>query len=175
MRTPRFRSVILLLAATGSASCFDPVHDDQVTALGPEVAGVPEGPTHRPGQPCRTCHGGDGPGSPEWSIAGTMYRVRNEPGTLEGVRVILTDSSANPVEHIVTSNSAGNFYIPMDDWSPTFPVFVRLEYGGGATKMRSTEMLSPIGRNGGCGFCHYGADNEPGHMPPVFLAMTPFE
>lgn len=174
MRTIRLLSMAAALVATMSVSCFDPVHADQVAALGPEVPGVPEGKFHRAGQPCRTCHGGDGPGDPEWSIAGTVYRVRGEPTAIDAVRVIVRDSSAPAAERTLTSNAVGNFYIAMGDWSPTFPVFVRLEYGEGPT-LRTAEMLTPIGRNGGCNFCHYGADNEPTHMPPVFLAMTPFQ
>jgi len=39
-----------LSAAT--AACQDAVHDDEVSALGPEAPGVSPGPDHRPGQPC---------------------------------------------------------------------------------------------------------------------------
>jgi len=175
MPIPRSLTAVGVLVTTMSASCFDPVHDDQIAALGPEVAGVPEGPTHRPGQPCRTCHGGDGPGSPEWIVAGTLYRVRGAPAALSGGRVIVRDSSANPVERTILSNSVGNFYISKDEWAPVFPIFVRLEYVGSDQTVRTAEMLTPIGRNGGCGFCHYGSDDEPSHMPPVFLAKTELE
>jgi hypothetical protein len=30
-------------------------------------------------------------------------------------------------------------------------------------------METRIARSGGCAFCHYGADEEATHMPPVFL------
>lgn len=165
MRSRNFLSMLLLtaLGATASTSCFDPVHSDEVDALGPEVNGVSPGPNHRPGQPCRVCHGGQGPASPEFSIAGTVYAKRGKPQPQRGVEVVVTD--ANGVTKTAVSNDVGNFYIPIDAWSPTFPVTVELNASGTVKP-----MITPIGRNGGCGFCHYGADNEKTHMPPVFLA-----
>lgn len=152
-----------MLVASTSTSCFDPQHSDEVDALGGEVNGVGPGPTHRPGQYCRACHGGSGPGKPEFSIAGTVYAVRGNGNPKPGVTVTLTD--ANGVQRQKPTNEAGNFYISIDEWSPVFPVRVKLDFPGEATK----GMVTPIGRNGGCAFCHYGADNEPSHMPPVFL------
>ena len=117
---------IAMLGASGSASCFDPVHSDAVDALGPERTGVRTGPTHRPGQPCLTCHGGHGPGSPEFSIAGTVYSARAVQEPLSGVTVMLED--ATKATRSVVSNEVGNFYIAIDSWSPTFPVFVTMSW-----------------------------------------------
>jgi hypothetical protein len=165
MRVRSLPSLVLVaLGALASTSCFDPVHSDEIDALGPEVNGVGPGPTHRPGQPCRVCHGDQGPASPEFSIAGTVYAKRGKPEPIAAVNVVLTD--ANGVTKTVASNSVGNFYIPISTWSPTFPVSVELQSGTVAKP-----MVTPIGRNGGCAFCHYGADNEKTHMPPVFLAQ----
>ncbi len=161
--------VTALLAALlggGSASCFDPQHASDVDALGPERKGVNPGPNHRPGQNCLTCHGGNGPGSPDFSIAGTIYSAVGIQEPLSDVTVVLVD--ANQSTRSATSNEVGSFYIATASWSPTFPVTVQLrdsraDVGG------VKAMVTPIGREGGCAFCHYGAVDEPTHMPPVYL------
>jgi len=157
-----------MLGASGSASCFDPVHADEVAALGPERRGVLPGPNHRPGQNCRTCHGGNGPGSPEFSIAGTIYSARGVLEPLSGVTVTLEDATG--AARSVSSNEVGNFYITSASWSPAFPVRVAL-HDRRADENGVKEMVTTIGANGGCAFCHYGAVDEPTHMPPVFLRL----
>ena len=157
---------IAVLGASGSASCFDPVQSGAVDALGPEKRGVRAGPTHRPGQPCLTCHGGQGPGSPEFTIAGTIYSARGVQEPLSGVSVVLEDVTR--ATRTVVSNEVGNFYIASATWSPTFPVLVHLK-DSRADENGVKVMVTPMARNGGCAFCHYGADKEPTHMPPVFL------
>ena len=157
-----------MLGASGSASCFDPVHSDDVAALGPERRGVLPGPNHRPGQNCLTCHGGKGPGSPEFSIAGTIYSARGVLEPLSDVTVALQDATGATRD--VVSNEVGNFYITTASWSPTYPVLVALR-DRRADENGVKEMVTPVGRNGGCAFCHYGADEEPTHMPPVFLRL----
>jgi hypothetical protein len=163
------------LAATASASCFDPVHSRAVEELGDEKPSVPEGPLHRPGQPCMTCHGGDGPGEPDYAFAGTIYAVRNGATPLAGVTVTLTDASG--VTKTLSSNEAGNFFLEKELWeSVKLPVFVELSNG---TKVKP--MKTRIGRNGGCAFCHYSnvlddptkGDNDRTHMPPVYLEELP--
>ena len=171
-RTKSPRSIALaciMLAALASTSCFDPEHKDEVDALGGETNGVGPGPFHRPGQPCRACHGGMGPGSPEFSIAGTIYLTRDVGATQAGVSVTITDVTGD--SRTLRSNEAGNFYIDIKEWSPTFPVKVKVG-SEGLTETQAkaqAQMISPIGRNGGCGFCHYGADNAPTHMPPIYM------
>jgi len=170
MRSPPFLAVaFVMVAAVTSTSCFDPEHKDEVNALGGETNGVRTGPLHRPGQPCRVCHGGSGPGKPEFSIAGTIYANRDKGTPKPGVSVTITDVTGD--HRTLTSNEAGNFYMSIDQWSPTFPVNVNLAFDGltPAELKSQLQMQTPIGRNGGCGFCHYGADGEPSHMPPVFL------
>lgn len=163
-----FAVAVAVLGASFSASCLDPVHADAVAALGPERPGVRTGPTHRPGQHCLTCHGDQGPASPQFSIAGTIYSARGVLEPLSGVEIALADATG--ATRTAQSNEVGNFYIAASTWAPTFPVSValqdpRADLGG------VKEMQTLIGRNGGCAFCHYGADNEPTHMPPVFLRL----
>ena len=160
------RVVALMLAVAGasaSTSCIDPVHSDAVAALGSETAGVGRGPRHRPGQPCLTCHGGMGPASPEFSVAGTVYTARDGAAPLGGVTVAVTD--ARNETRLLVSNDAGNFYIAAANWAPVTPLSVQLQYGG-----KTKVMKSHIGGTGACAVCHYGADNQPTHMPPVFMS-----
>ena len=44
-----------LLFAAFAASCAEPVHDQQVKALGDDPQGIPDNEFHRAGQPCRKC------------------------------------------------------------------------------------------------------------------------
>ncbi len=159
-RRPCSTPLVVLVAAL-LASCIDPTHDQAVAALGPEVAGVPRGPTHRAGQPCLTCHGGSGPGEPEMAVGGTIYEVRGGTAPLEGVTVTLTDASG--AQRTTSSNAVGNFYVFKSDWEPVFPLSVALAYGG-----ERVEMMTPIGRDGACASCHRGAGDRD-HMPAVFM------
>ena len=181
IRVPRsLVMTALVFAATVSASCFDPVHADDVAARGPEQSGVREGPTHRPGQPCLVCHGGSGPASAEFEIAGTIYELRESPSApVADVTIVISDSSSPPKLVTLTSNQAGNFYLQKDRETLYYPLHIEIDddrikqdhpstpLGG---KIRS--MVTPIGRNGGCAFCH--VDNldptdSTTRMPHVFL------
>ena len=165
--------VMAALAASSSASCIDPVHSDEVAALGPEDEGVRMGPTHRPGQPCLVCHSAPGPGI-QFVIAGTIFLSRGGGLPAAGTNVEISDATGKNVLQTVQTNEVGNFYISADQWSPgpTFPLFMRL-VDERAEVMGKKEMQTAIGRNGGCAFCHYGDDNQPTHMPPVFLRTQP--
>lgn len=156
----RFTLSVLGIALAAS-SCLDPVHADAVAALGGEVHGVRPGPEHRPGQPCLTCHGGDGPGEPEMSIGGTVYDVRAGTEGMGDVTVIITDAKGD--ERELTSNSVGNFYMWKSEWDPAFPLTVSIAGDGTKAAMKTT-----VGRNGGCASCHRG-DGDPRHMPGVYL------
>lgn len=142
------RAMLVGMLFSVALSCGgDPVHDSQVSALGPET-GVSPGPQHRPGQPCLTCHGGSGPASTQFSMAGTVFGVKDKSCPLAGVQVQLTD--ANRSQHSATTNDAGNFYVPLSDWAPVAPVHVALTF-----QMLTARMTSHIGRDGSCADCHY--------------------
>ncbi|MEA2747528.1 MAG: hypothetical protein QOI41_1671 [Myxococcales bacterium] len=155
-----------MLSAGGASSCFDPVHSADVDALGPERTGVRPGPNHRPGQNCLTCHGGNGPASPDFSIAGTVYSAFGVLEPIADVTIVLED--ANHETRSVSSNEVGNFYMTTTSWSPAFPVSVQLQ-DKRADDHGVKSMVTPIGRTGGCAFCHFGAVDEQTHMPPVYL------
>jgi hypothetical protein len=138
-------------ALTGaSAACSgDPVHDNEVSALGPEAPGVATGPLHRPGQPCLVCHGGSGPASTQFAVAGTVYQAQYGAGVPQnGASVTVVD--ANGSQASATTNAAGNFYVLQSQWAPTFPVHVpAVAYGAD-----SAYMTTHIGRDGSCAICH---------------------
>ncbi len=144
-----------------SSSCIDPVHSDDVDALGPEAPGVPEGLTHRAGQPCLTCHGGLGPGSPRFSVAGTVYLKRTDTAALQGATVVITDADGD--SRSVETNEVGNFRIERDTWNPIFPLRISLSYQG-----EDATMKTLVNGNGGCNFCHRG-DGDSTHSPRVYL------
>lgn len=152
-----------LLVAAMLASCKDPVHDDAVAALGPEPAGSRPGPNHRAGQPCVVCHGGHGPGSPDFSVAGTIYTVVGSGQPASGAAITITDAFGSTFE--AEANRAGNFYVLQRDWDPQYPLTVRVSLGSDHQDMTTT-----IGRDGSCNSCH----QDPGdgsHMPGVYVRL----
>ncbi len=148
-------ALAILFALPGSSvSCADPTHDDAVSALGD--SNERNGPTHRPGQPCLVCHGGSGPASAEFSIAGTVYQVKGGTDPVSGATVALVDATG--VEYDATTNEAGNFYIAKTNWQPTAPIKVSVTLGN-----NTATMISHIGRDGSCGSCH---TDPPGPRSP---------
>jgi hypothetical protein len=153
------RALVLAVGTLGT-SCYDPVHQDAVAQLGDEDPKVPKGPLHRPGQPCTTCHGGNGPADLELSVAGTVFTVRGSSDPLADVVVTVTDSTG--ASRTANSNAAGNFYLAKNDWAPAFPLHVTLDSNGD-----HRVMISRIGRDGGCATCHHGQGDSMS-MPGVF-------
>jgi hypothetical protein len=149
------------LAVLACAACYDPVHVDAVTALGDEAPGIPPGPTHRPGQPCTTCHGGDGPADLELSVAGTLFAVRGSSVALPGGVATVTDAHGD--SRPLTSNDAGNFYVPRSQWEPVFPLQAVI-----AAEDVRRQMITLLRRDGGCATCHRGRGDAM-YMPGVFL------
>jgi hypothetical protein len=192
----------LLALATALAlfgACGNPAHDDAVAALGPEAPGVTPGPTHRPGQPCLTCHGGLGPASEQFSIGGTAYETQRLPladgapastsPPLVGATVQLTDSSeltdasdasSGSATQTTTTNSVGNFFILESDWAPVFPIGglaanhqIQICQGSCASStVAKAYMTTAIGRDGSCADCHF---YPPGPLTagPLYLMSAP--
>ena len=165
--------IALVFAASVSASCFDPVHSDDVAALGPEKTGVIEGATHRPGQPCLVCHGASGPASPEFEIAGTIYETAVDPSiAANDVEILVTDATGAQIS-VRRSNVAGNFYLEKDRQAVFYPLTIELRSTLITDEPKGSKvMVTAIGRNGGCAFCHIDkikdADRNT-HMPHVYL------
>jgi len=167
-------AIPLVFAVFGfGPSCGDPVHNAQVDALGPETGGGP-GPTHRAGQPCLTCHGGQGPADVEFAVAGTVYQLPDAgaPG-YEGVVVAVFDATQDAdggTPKTARTNTVGNFYIRSADWSPVFPLHdVTLGVDGSQFQ---PVMKTRVGRDGSCGTCHFdpAGTGSPGH---VYFASEP--
>lgn len=139
-----------LVLASLATSCSDPVRDAEIEALGDEDPAVPRGPEHRPGQPCVLCHSAGGPASSQpFVVGGTVFETdRDDSPGADGVRVAFVDSVG--VEHVQTTNAAGNFFILESEWPDlAFPFKVGIKKGADAIPMTST-----INREGSCAYCH---------------------
>jgi hypothetical protein len=125
----------------------DPVQDAERAGLGPEAPNVPQGPLHRPGQPCAVCHyeGGE---DPTFAFAGTVYRDPVEKIAVADAMVVLTDAAGHTF--MTTTNCVGNFYVKTGEFQATPPVWAsvqRIEF--------PWKMESPIHREASCAKCHY--------------------
>lgn len=138
---------VVLALALGGVACEDPVHDERVDALGPEPGPYPQGPLHRAGQPCTVCHGGKGPGSPTFDLAGTVFVSKNDRRGLVGAKVILYDQFGNTDAYF--TNEVGTFIADEGFLSLDFPLWVALELNGERVRMKT-----PIFRETACGTCH---------------------
>ena len=138
---PGFQLGIILAALTLAMCSFEPVGDEASADLGDEAPGVPEGPTHRPGQPCLVCHADD------YSAAGTIYAVKGDSRGVAGAVVLLSD--VNGATATATSNEVGNFFLSVDAWKPTYPIHAQVTIGD-----VTATMSSIIGRDGSCASCH---------------------
>jgi hypothetical protein len=171
--------LLLPVAAIAGACDADPVHTAAVTALGPEVAGIPKGEYHRAGQPCVTCHGGEGPASTQFVIAGTVfYGPANSSNTppigVGDVNVLLEDDSGSQFQ--VTTDCVGNFFIKPGDWPggghPAFPVLVTVQGQPEKTDLQ-VSMQSHIGRDGSCADCHQYPTQLNYFQTPGLIHLSP--
>ncbi|HTB78897.1 MAG TPA: hypothetical protein VK762_36895 [Polyangiaceae bacterium] len=161
--------LILLPAvlATGAsiAACADATHDEQVQALGGEAPGVAAGPEHRPGQPCLVCHGGEGPASSSFSVAGTVYALFKESAPAVGAQVQIEDITGAVFR--APTNAAGNFYVTTSQWQPTYPTQMQV-----SLMAATNQMLTHVGRDGSCATCHQSLSG-PSSPGPVYVATDP--
>jgi hypothetical protein len=162
--------VIAALAPSLGACTSDPIHEAQVSALGPEAPGVPVGQYHRAGQPCGICHGAEGPAKTIFSVAGTIFSApygsagANPPIGVDKATVFFVDDNSSQNE-IQATNCVGNFWFTPEQWNPAFPIRVQVGLGQGTP----TAMTSHIGREASCATCHQDppSANTVGH---VYLA-----
>jgi hypothetical protein len=158
-------AVVATLAAVLGA-CADPVHEDLVESLGPEAAGVPPGPLHRPGQPCLACHGGLGPASLQFSAGGTIYAVRGAPAPAVGAMVQIEDIEGN--YWTSTTNSAGNFFVELAHFAPIYPIRMEVVSSDSSLVQR---MQTYAARPDSCADCHASQVNARS-AGPVYLAVV---
>lgn len=165
--SPALAALVVALVAT-TLSCFNPVHSDAVTALGDEVPGVPKGATHRAGQPCLVCHGGNGPG-PDFAIAGTVFETSAALKGANSATVRLIDAKGKKIE--TSTNTVGNFYLEAGKWSPTYPVSVTVLES--PTSASPKVMATPIGRQTSCAACHSLKGASRTTELPVYVGAAP--
>jgi hypothetical protein len=162
-------TALVTFAALGACSVvedvLDPVHAQAVAALGPETFGLDKGPMHRPGQPCLTCHGGQGPASPELSVAGTVYETQPAIQWLETATVTLTDAKGTIRE--LKTNKTGNCLVRKDEWTPVYPMLVSVSFAG-----VTIDMVTHVGRSGSCADCHTDPAG-PASAGHVYLVANP--
>lgn len=152
------------LAAAGNVSCVDEVHDQEVAALGPDVG--PRGPTHRPGQPCLVCHGGEGPAKQVFSFGGTVMQDQDGDVGAPGAFVLIEDIDGR--NWTATTNSVGNFYVTPDEFAPHYPAQMTVTSADGSV---SQPMLTHVSRDGSCADCHKPTES-PSSAGPVYLVAT---
>ena len=157
--------LLALFALTALAGC-DPVHSNDIAALGGETQGVHKGPLHRPGQPCTLCHDGAVGDPPGFSIAGTIFE--KPPDGMQGasnIVVTMTDSNGSTYSAPAT-NTAGNFYVTSSQWTPTYPIRTTVLVQSGSIV---ATMYSQISRSGSCAWCH---TLTPGDMSAGPIALV---
>jgi hypothetical protein len=152
-----------MAACLASVSCQNPVHDQEVAALGREQANVPPGPLHRPGRPCLTCHGGEGPASAQFSVGGTVCDLKGQSPPAVGAQVQVEDSTGK--HWLAATNAAGNFYVAASEFTPRYPTQVTIASADGSVVQ---QMLTYVGRASSCADCHVNPESNtsPG---PVYL------
>lgn len=172
---------LAILGALSASACGNPVIDDKVALLGPEVEGVAKSEYHRPGQACLLCHGPYGGAKPEMTVAGTVFAIPAKKGKksvgVEDVVVTITDSFGDVKTK--KTNCIGNFFITADEWQPGFPLAAKIEYptpGGPEDSTTPAYMSTRIGRDGSCAGCHEGPRSEttPGAVFCVDATTSPF-
>jgi hypothetical protein len=178
MITRRSLPIGLLLCLAG---CGNPVIDQKVADLPPEVSGVPPSEYHRPNQPCLLCHGPYGGAKPQMSVAGTINAIpisgKKKAIGVEDVVVTITDSFGEVKTK--KTNCIGNFFITADEWEPGFPLAAKIEYptpGGAKDAVTPAYMSTRIGREGSCAGCHDGerSESSPGIVFCVEADSSPF-
>jgi len=154
-----------------------------------EVQSSPGAASHRPGDPCLSCHGESGIAEPPLSVGGTVYASSTSAKESKGLaNVALTITDARGVTAELVTDDAGNFYT---DEPLEAPLLATVESGSGPIEM---PVHAP---SANCNTCHRnpganaralgwirparetGIDMRPGedclrcHAPPVVGDFDP--
>jgi hypothetical protein len=156
---------LLGLLAPSPAGCVDETHELAVKALGPEDPNVQPGPLHRPGQPCVTCHGGSGPASKQFSVGGTVFATKGQDAPAPNATVTIEDITG--VIESAQTNEAGNFYITVQQWQPSYPILPQVTLG-----TTTQTMSTHVARDGSCADCHTKPESSTS-AGPVYVKTGP--
>lgn len=166
------------LLSVGSSCNLDPVHKNNVKALGEEQANdyPPESEYHRPGEPCALCHSTRGPADSEFVLAGTVFWGPDSYSKrVDKAYVRILDGTK--AEKCFVTNCNGNFYVKRADYEGiTFPILVSVERTNNPGHDESTltirRMTSHIGREPSCAVCHIQGLRDYGSPGQVHLYNT---
>jgi hypothetical protein len=101
----------------------------------------------------------------QFSTAGTAYAVEKSSQPAADALVSIEDVTG--ATYSATTNSAGNFYIPLYAFAPHYPVIVsQIRSADGS---QSQSMATIINRDGSCADCHANP-RGPDSQGPVYLA-----
>jgi hypothetical protein len=167
----RSRLVVAIVGACASGlACADPMHDEAVRSLGPEDPHVAVGPLHRPGQPCLTCHGGSGPASGRLSLGGTVYAVYSvlPPTKQPALNAVVEIEDIDGRQHSASTNAAGNFFVLPGEFTPHYPIQMKVSSSDGAIVQ---QMQTFSARAGSCADCHTDPQS-PTSPGPVYLSTS---
>jgi hypothetical protein len=170
---------IVALLSVGSSCNLDPVHKNNVKALGEEQANdyPPESEYHRPGEPCALCHSDKGPADSEFVLAGTVFwGPDNYTRRVDKAYVRILDGAK--AQKCFVTNCNGNFYVKKADYQAiTFPMLVSVERTnnpgkGDESTLTIRRMSSHIGREPSCATCHIQGLRDYGSPGQVHLYNT---
>lgn len=124
------------------------------------VAGNTGSPKMNPGGDCIDCHQ-DNAGTPDFSIAGTVYAGYEEPNDcvgVEGAEVVVTDDTGETVR--METNESGNFFLRKRKRDLKTPLRTEVRYKGETQKMESDVVKM------NCASCHTStaSGGEPGRI-----------
>jgi hypothetical protein len=152
--------VFVGLASLGSSCNLDPVHSNQVDALGPENDQLypPETAYHRPGEPCGLCHSDKGPADGKFILSGTIFwGPDNYRNRVANAYVRILDGKGR--KPCFVTNCNGNFFVREGELAQlTYPFLVSVERtlnpGIDDNTLVIRRMSSHVGRERSCATCH---------------------
>lgn len=155
----RSLALACLLVIAGIAAC-GPAGPEVCSTNSAWSGGDEESPLMHPGGDCIGCHTENGEG-PRFLLAGTVmnsYKDDTDCNGIAGVQVEITD--ANNQVFTMTTNKAGNFYLPFAMGPVALPFKAKLSHDG-----RERAMMTPQSV-GACATCHTaaGANGAPGRI-----------
>ncbi|MFO0736990.1 MAG: hypothetical protein U0270_13975 [Labilithrix sp.] len=169
---------IVALVAVGNSCNLDPVHKNNVKALGEEKPDdyPPESEFHRPGEPCALCHSTRGPADSEFVLAGTVFwGPDNYSRRVDKAYVRIVDGIK--ARRCFVTNCNGNFFVTRADFPEiTFPILVSVERtvdpGTKEDPLTIRRMASHIGREPSCATCHIQGLRDYGSPGQIHLYNT---